>query len=36
MDGHSMPTVPGSTIAMVVVLSFAIMAAGIAIGVALM
>jgi len=36
MEGHSMPAVPRSTIAMVVVLSFAIMAGGIAIGVALM
>ena len=36
MEGHSMPAVPGSTIAMVVVLSFAIMAAGIAIAMAFM
>ncbi|HTR62046.1 MAG TPA: DUF4396 domain-containing protein [Candidatus Binataceae bacterium] len=36
MEEHSMPAVPGSTIAMVVVLSFAIMAAGIAIAIVFM
>jgi hypothetical protein len=36
MEVHSMPAVPGSTIAIVVVLSFAIMGGGIVVGVVLM